>query len=123
MATFSKIDLSESTDGKGIPVGATSSLGTLIHVMDTDDTADYDEVWLYVTNRHSGDEVLVIEWGAAGADNEIHQTITTKAGLVLIVPGLVLKGNASVQKNVRAFNSGGATSRLIIHGYVNRITG
>jgi len=123
MATFSKIDLSESTDGMGIAVAATSGTGTLLHNMDTDDTADYDEVWLYVTNVHSGDEVLAIQWGATGAANEIHQTITTKAGLVLVIPGLVLKGNASVQKNVRAFNPSGASSRLIIHGYVNRITG
>ena len=124
MATFSKIDLSESTDGLGIAVVATTDPGTLLHVMDTDDAADYDEAWLYVTNRHSSDEVLVLEWGATGnTNNEITQTIPSKAGLVLIVPGLILQGNASVGKNIRAFNLSGATSRLIIHGYVNRITG
>jgi hypothetical protein len=123
MATFSKIDLSEAVDGMGIAVVATASTGTLIHNMDTDDTADYDEVWLYVTNVHSGDEVLTIQWGTTGGVNDITQTVATKAGLVLVVPGLVLKGNASVQKNIRAFNPSGASSRLIIHGYVNRITG
>ena len=123
MATFSKIDLSESTDGMGIAVVATASTGTLLHVMDTDVTADYDEVWLYATNRHSSDEVLVVEWGLSADNNEITQTIPSKSGLVLIVPGLVLRGNGSAGKNVRAFNLSGATSRIIIHGYVNRILG
>ena len=123
MATYTKIDLSYSTDGLGIPVVEVTDPGTYLHAMDTDDSADYDEVWLYATNRHSADEVLVIEWGVGADNNEITQTIPSKSGLVLVVPGLVLRGNASTGKNIRAFNLSGATSRIIVHGYVNRITG
>ena len=123
MATISRIDLSYSTDGLGIPVVEVTEPGTYLHVMDTDDPADYDEVWLYATNRHSSDEVLVVEWGASADNNEITQTIPSKSGLVLIVPGLVLRGSASSGKHVRAFNLSGSTSRLIVHGYVNRILG
>ena len=123
MATMSRIDLSYSTDGLGIPVVEVTEPGTYLHLMDTDDNADYDEVWLYAKNRHSSDEVLVIEWGLSADNNEITQTIPSKAGLVLVVPGLVLRGNGVTGKNVRAFNLGGATSRIIVHGYVNRILG
>ena len=66
MATYSKIDLSASTDGRGIAVAATATAGTLIHTGSSTATT-YDEIWLYATNTHSADEVIVVEFGASGS--------------------------------------------------------
>ncbi len=120
MATFSKIALSGSTDGKLIKVAQTATAGTTIHTGSTTATT-YDEVWLYAVNSDTTNRKLTIEWGGtASPDDLIELTITAESGLVLVVPGLVIKGNASAALVVRAF---AATANVIsIGGYVNRIT-
>ena len=114
MATYSKIVLSESTDGVGILVDDDATAGKLIHE-GSGTAADYDEVWIYASNISAADKKLTIEWGSASVI--IEQTITTEAGLVLIIPGLVLKGNAT-EIEVRAFAED--TSSICLYGYVNR---
>jgi hypothetical protein len=118
MATFSKLALSGSTDGKGIKVAATASSGTTIHTGSTT-TTTFDEVWLYAVNSSASDVKLTVQWGGTTSpDDDIEFTVKAENGLYLIVPGLVLKGNATALV-VRAF---AATANVInIHGYVNRI--
>lgn len=120
MATFSKIALSGSTDGKMIKVAATGSAGTAIHTGSSTATT-YDEVWLYAVNSDTSNRKLTIEWGGTTSpDDLIELTVAAESGLVLVVPGLVIKGNASTALVVRAF---AATANVIsIAGYVNRIT-
>jgi hypothetical protein len=119
MATFSKIALSGSTDGKLIQVAATSSAGTTIHTGSATATT-FDEIWLYAVNSDTSARKLTIEWGGTSSPADlIEQTIPAESGLFLIVAGLVIKGNASPLV-VRAFC---ATSSVVnIAGYVNRIT-
>lgn len=118
MATFSKQVLSGSTDGKAILVAATSTPGTTIHTASTT-TTTLDEVWLYAVNTSSSDVKLTIEWGEATAPNgNIEYTVKAENGLYLIVPGLILKGNATALV-VKAFAA--TTNVIAIHGYVNRI--
>lgn len=119
MATFSKIALSGSTDGKLIKVAATATAGTTIHTGSAT-TTTFDELWLYAVNSDTTDRKLTIEWGGTSApDDLIEQTITAESGLILIVPGLVIKGNATPLV-VRAF---AATANVVmVGGYVNRIT-
>ena len=119
MATFSKIALSGSTDGKLIKVAATATPGTTIHTGSAT-ASTYDELWLYAVNSDSTDRKLTIEWGGTSSpDDLIEQTITAESGLILVVPGLVVKGNAT-QLVVKAF---AATADVVmIGGYVNRIT-
>jgi hypothetical protein len=118
MATFSKQILGASTDGKAVKVAATASPGTTVHTGSTT-TTTYDEVWLYAQNSDTTARKLTIEWGGtASPDDTIEITIPAESGLVLVVPGLVLKGNATALI-VRAFC---ATANVVtIHGYVNRI--
>ena len=118
MATYSKNILSGSTDGKGILVAATSTPGTTIHTASTT-TTTLDEVWLYAVNTSASNVKLTVEWGETTAPNgNIEFTVNAENGLYLIVPGLILKGNATASI-VRAF---AATANVIaIHGYVNRI--
>ena len=120
MATFSKITLSGSTDGKLIKVAQTATAGTTIHTGSTTATT-YDEVWLYAVNSSGSPVKLTVEWGGtASPDDLIELTVAAESGLVLVVPGLVIKGNASAALVVRAF---AATANVIsIGGYVNRIT-
>ena len=118
MATFSKSILSGSTDGKQIKVAATATAGTLIHTGSTT-PATLHEVWLYAVNTDTSDRKLTIEWGGVSdPDDLIEFTVKAENGLYLIIPGLVIKGNATAL-NVRAF---AATANVIcISGYVNVI--
>jgi hypothetical protein len=122
MATFSKLALQPAGttgDGLGILVAATATAGTAIHTASSTATT-IDEVWLYAYNNHSADILLTIEFGGVTAPKDvIKQTITKESGLVLVVAGLVVQGNASA-KVVRAF--AGTASQISIFGYVNRIT-
>jgi hypothetical protein len=120
MATFTKEKLSGSTDGRAIKVVQTATAGTLIHTGSSTATV-YDEIWLYAMNTDTTARKLTIEWGGVSApDDLIEITIQPEAGLVLIAPGLLIKGNASTALIVRAFC---ATANVVtIHGYVNRIS-
>lgn len=119
MATFNKQILSGSTDGKAIKVAATSSPGTTIHTGSSTATT-LDEIWIYAQNTDTTDRKLTIQWGGTtDPDDLIEYTVKAENGLYLIVPGLIIKGNATPLV-VRAF---AATANVVtITGYVNRIT-
>ena len=119
MATYSKIALSGSTDGRQIKVAATATPGTTIHTGSSTATT-FDEVWLYAVNSDTTDRKLTIEYGGTSApDDLIEFTVKAENGLYLIVPGLVIKGNATPLV-IRAFCA--TTNVVMISGYVNRIT-
>jgi hypothetical protein len=122
MATFTKLALQPAGTtgtGLGILVAATSTAGTAIHTASATATT-IDEIWLYAVNTHTSDIKLTIEWGEATEPNgNIEYTVKAENGLYLIVPGLLLQGNATA-KVVRAFAA--TANEIVIHGYVNRIT-
>ena len=119
MATFTKIPLSGSTDGRGIHIDDDATPGKLIHEGSATATT-IDEIWLYAMNYDTTNRKLTIEWGGATPGGDIMElTVNAESGLVLIVPGLILKGNAT-ELEVRAFAS--TDSSINIFGYVNRIT-
>ena len=119
MATYSKTILSASTDGRGIAVAATSSAGTTIHTGSGTATT-LDEIWLYAVNSDAADVKLTLEWGGVTGSNDlIEVTVTAESGLMLVAPGLLIKGNGTPLV-VRAF--AGTINKIFIHGYVNQIT-
>jgi len=119
MATFTKIALSGSTDGKMIQVSATATPGTTIHTGSATATT-FDEIWLYAVNSSATAVKLTIEWGGTTSPTDlIEQSIPAESGLYLVTPGLVLKGNATPLV-VKAF--AGTTAVINSAGYVNRIT-
>ena len=119
MATYDKLVLSGSTDGAGILVTATASSGTTIHTASAT-TTTYDEIWLYAVNTSASNVKLTIQWGTTTSPNgDIELTVLPEAGLVTVVPGLPLKGNATPLV-VRAFAATGSV--IVVHGYVNRIS-
>lgn len=118
MATFSKLILSGSTDGRGIPVAATVTAGTTIHTGSSTATT-LDEIWLYAVNTSAATVKLTVEWGGVTApDDHIEFTVPAENGLYLIAAGLIIKGNAT-PLIVCAFAP--TASVLVVHGYVNRI--
>jgi hypothetical protein len=120
MATYSKITLSGSTDGRAIKVAATATPGTTLHTGSSTATT-YDEIWLYAQNTDTTARKLTVEWGGTTSpDDLLELTIAAESGLVLVAPGLIIKGNASAALVVRAFAA--TTNVITIHGYVNRIT-
>lgn len=120
MATYSKLTLSGSTDGRGIEVDQTSiGSGVTIHTGSATATT-YDEIWLYASNTHTAAIKLTLGFGGTtDPDDLIELTIQPESGLVLLVPGLVLKGNATplVVKAAAA-----TANEITIFGFVNRIT-
>ena len=114
MATFSKIPLSGSTNGKGISVAASATPGTTIHTA-VAGTSSFDEVWIYAVNTSTSAVKLTIEYGSTATVDNIELTIGGEAGLVVVVPGLFLNNSLVVS----AF--AGTANFISIHGYVNRV--
>ena len=95
MATFNKIPLSGSTNGKGILVAATATPGTLIHTAGAG-TTNFDEVWLYASNNSLTSTKLTVEYGGTTSADQIEISIPGESGLVLVSPGLVLNNGLSI---------------------------
>lgn len=120
MATFTKVALSGSTQGKAIKVAATASTGTTIHATGTSSSI-IDEVWLYAYNSSTGPITLTIQFGGTTSpDNDIKVDIPATSGLTLVVPGLMLTGTGAAANTVYAY--AGTTNVITISGYVNRIS-
>lgn len=116
MATYTKLLLSGSTDGKLIKItGAASSDAVTIHTS-INNTSDMDEVWLYANNNHTTDVNLTILWGGSTTDDEITMSIPNGAGLYQIQPGNPLNNTAVVSAYA------GVANVVYVSGFVNRIT-
>jgi len=117
MASYTKVKLSGSTNGKGIKVAATATAGTTIHQTGT---ANIDEVWLYAYNSDTVSRLLTIEWGGVAAPDDNQKiTIPSQSGLTLVVPGLTLYPSGTAL-TVAAFAA--TTNVIVITGFVNRIS-
>lgn len=120
MATFSKQILSGSTDGKAVKVTGTGTAGAVTVHTGSSTATTLDEIWVYANNTGASDVKLTIEWGTAtAADGNIEYTVKAENGLYLIIPGLILKGNATPLV-VKAFAA--TADVILLTGYVNRIT-
>lgn len=118
MATFIKKTLSASTDGRAVPVVATASPGTTIHTGPSSSSVLH-EVWLYASNPDTSARSLTIQWGGTTSPNDsIVVTLPAYAGLIIVTPGLLIKGNAT-PLIVRAFAD--TASKVTVTGYVNEI--
>ena len=119
MAAFSKLQLSGSSGGRPIKVAATATPGTIIHATGTSASV-LDEVWLYAHNSSASAVVLTVEWGGTTSpDDLIKLTIPAQSGLTLVVPGLLLAGDGSAARTIRAFAA--TTNVIVVSGYVHRI--
>ena len=118
MATFSKLLLSASTNGRPISVSATSSPGTIVHTGPSI-SSDIHEIWLYAQNYGTNGLLLVVQWGGTSSSDEISIYLEPYQGLTLITSGLLIKG-AVTPLDVRAYCA--TANQIAISGYVNAIT-
>ena len=120
MATFAKVKLSGSTDGRAVTVAATASTGTTIHATGTS-ASIIDEIWLYAYNSSTDNILLTVQYGGTTAvGDDIKITLPSQSGLTLVVPGLILTGTGAAANTVRAY--AGTANVVTISGYVNRIS-
>ena len=119
MATFSKVLLSGSTNGRAIKVAATADPGTTIHATGTSSSI-IDEIWLFAHNTSASAVTLVIEWGSnTSPDDLITLSIPATSGKTLVIAGECLTGTGAAASTVKAY---AATANVItINGFVNRI--
>ena len=118
MAQVAKRKLSGSTDGRNVVVVATASAGTLLHTAVAGVVAGtFDEIWVYAYNSDTVARLLTIQFGGTTAVNDdIKISIPPQAGLIEVVPGLILQ-NGTI---VRAYAA--AASVITIGGFVNAVT-
>jgi hypothetical protein len=117
MATYSRLTLSGSTNGRVIPVVATATPGTLAHTA-VAGTASFDELYLWANNPTGAAATLTIEYGGVldPGDHIVKQvSIPANSPPIPIVTGQVLQNGLVV----RAFS--GTASAINLSGFVNRI--
>lgn len=118
MAVYSRRLLSGSTSGRPIKIAATATPGTLLHTA-VAGTDAFDEEYIWVSNTDTSDVTLTLEWGGV-TDPDDHMTkavtIPAKSPPIPIATGQVLNGGLAT----RAFAS--VANKLVVTGYVNRIT-
>lgn len=116
MATYTKLKLSGSTDGKPIKIAATATAGTTVH---TAHATALDELWIWLTNTDSSDRTVTVEFGSVTSpDGLILKAVTIPANSppIPVITGQHLTNSLVVGIFASAANV------VLASGYVNRIT-
>lgn len=115
MAVYSGAVLSGSTNGRPIPIAATATPGTTLHVVGAN---GFEELFIWVSNVTAVAAALTLEFGGTGdpADHLVKgYSIPANSGPMPIAVGQRLSGGVTV----RAFS--GTASALNATGYVNKV--
>lgn len=114
--TIETLDLSGSTRGRPIQITATATLGTTLHAATTT-AGEQDRIFIDLTNTSTAAVLVTIEFGAAGAGNQILVQVPPEDTLTAI-DGKMLGGAAT--DTITAFAATGSVINAI--GRVERIT-
>lgn len=117
MATYSRLNLSGSTNGLPIPVVAVASPGTQIHQALAGQLG-FDEVYLWAANVTNAPAALTVQWGGTtDPANDLVNTYSIPANspLMPIANGQILQNGV----NVKAYS--GTASAINLVGFINRI--
>ena len=124
--SYSLLNLSSSPNGAPIQITATGACtltgavpplvtGQILH-SGINSTIQFDEVFLYATNRHGTGVPLVLQWGtAASFGYTIQSTIAPNDGFTLVSPGLIINSGSIVYAY-----SNNANGPISVMGYVQR---
>ena len=116
MATYTKLLLSGSTNGKQIKISATSNGGASTLHTAVSGTASLDEVFLYAVNNTSSAVKLTLLWGGTTEpDNAITLLIAPNVGRTLVADGILLQNSLVISAYAAT------ASAINIDGFVNRI--
>lgn len=118
MATYSRVLLSGSTNGKPTKIAATATAGTTVHVAVSGISA-IDEIYLWLTNTSASAVTVTVEYGA----------VTDPDGLILkavslppsSVPIPVLTGQC-LQNGLTVAVFASVANVVLASGYCNRIS-
>ncbi len=118
------VELSGSTQGKGIKVVQTGTLGNTIHATGISATT-FDRLYLWAVNSQAAATastvLLTLEFGGvATPDNLIQTPIPGQAGVVQLCDGMPLSGSGAAALTVTAFAA--TTNVIMVYGYVLRVT-
>lgn len=96
--TFVPVLATGGVSGKPVLVAATTSAGTTLHTA-TAETGEsgLDEVWIWATNNHSSAVTLTVMFGGTDGKDYIEQSIPSKQGVFLVVPGWRLNAGTIVK--------------------------
>lgn len=122
---YSLINLSASPDGSPIQItttGPTNLTGAAAVTLVTGQTihsgvagtSQYDEIFLYATNRANSGVHLMLQWGAVISGDHIQVTVPPNDGLTLVSPGVVINSGSLLRGYASAAN------HISIMGYVQR---
>lgn len=118
MATFSRVLLSGSTNGKSVLIDQTAiATGTTIHTA-VAGTASYDEIYVWITNTSGSAVTLTIGFGGVtDPDNLICKALSIPANSppIPVLTGQVLQNSLIVKM------AAGTGSVLLATGFCNRI--
>ena len=116
MASYAKVKLSASTNGKGIKVTAiTNGTANTIHTAIAG-TDDMDEAWIYALNQDTAYQYLYLLWGGTTEPDDLVQvSIPPLKGAVLVIPGWLLQNGLVIKAYAET------TNQICINGFVNRI--
>ena len=119
MATYTKLLLSGSTNGRNMQVTGTASGSAILVHTAVAGTSDLDEIWLYATGTTATSRILTIEFGAAGGDKDLVELDVgvEGTGAKLVIPGWLLQNGLVLKAYCPA-----ATNEINLNGFVNRIT-
>lgn len=117
MATYSRVLLGGSTNGKEIAVAGSSVTSTTTIHTAIAGTSSFDEVYLWATNVNSSAATLSITWGNTTTADHICSSLSLPANSppIPIVTGQVLNNGLLVG----AYS--GTVSVINLGGFVNRI--
>lgn len=117
MATYTKLPLSASVNGKRILISAIESASANpIHTA-VGGTDSIDEVWLYAYNEATSSLLLSVLWGGTVEPDDVNRvTIASQTGRTLVVDGQLLQNELIISAYASFPN------KINIDGFINRIT-
>ncbi len=121
MASYARVKLSGSTDGKAIKVAATTPMGTgtTIHTASATTTSGLgDHVTLFAYNSDTVDRQLTLGWGGTASPDDLIDVILQPkgGGLILVAADMFLWNSLIVKAAADAANV------ITIHGYANVVS-
>jgi len=116
MATISRNHLSGCANG--IPVGLAIDSGTFttIHSITTT-VADFEEVWIWLSNISTATEIVTLTFGGTADANKVIVQVPPES-TVLAVPGWTFQGVAGPNTITGASVT---ANKVNVHGYINLI--
>jgi len=117
MATISRNHLSGSTDGRPLALAIDSGTYTTVHTC-TGTVADFEEVWIWLSNISTSQELVTIAFGGTADGDKIKVKVPAES-TVLAVPGWTIQGNSSTAVVITAAST--TANKVNATGYINLI--